>query len=395
VLVRPSPRVVAVILAFGAGSLLAALTIELVLPSFTETGFWPIAAGCIGGGLLFVVFNFLLNSQGAFLRKPATTSKYILQTKKAHLEGIVDLLAKTDIFHALSPDEIGHLLPYIKQRTYEPGAIIFNQGDAGNSLFIIEQGEVKVIRNGDITATLGPGSSFGEMALLSGEPRNATLAAAGTVRVWFIEKSFFDQLIQASPTLLESIQRLGEGRVRGEQELAAWRRHVVRYVSARSLGVTAQDVEEAGRAHAMGGAAFAIFLGAVLDGIPESGVVGASLLKSTHVSWTLIIGLFLANFPEAMSSAVGMKAQKTSSCKIIGMWVGLTLVMGLCAALGNIFLNGVSPVTFALFEGVAAGAILVMVAETMLPEAYEQGSTVVGLSTLLGFLTGLFVKSLG
>jgi zinc transporter ZupT len=193
------------------------------------------------------------------------------------------------------------------------------------------------------------------------------------------------------------VKRLGETRVRGEKEVTSWRRQVLRHVNAMDLSVTERDVQEAGSSHTMkASAAFAIFLGAVLDGIPESGVVGASLAKSSeYISWTLIIGLFLANFPEAMSSAVGMKAQKTSSYKIIGMWVGLTLVMALSSMLGNVFLTGASPFTFAICDGCAAGAILVMVAETMLPEAYEQGGTVVGISTLLGFLTGLLVKSLG
>jgi zinc transporter ZupT len=157
--------------------------------------------------------------------------------------------------------------------------------------------------------------------------------------------------------------------------------------------VTEHDVETA--SHGMKAtAAFAIFLGAVLDGIPESVVVGASLTQM-HVSWTLILGLIVANFPEAMSSAVGMRQQRSSGLKIISLWVGLTLVTGIGSALGYVFLTGASPIAFALCDGVAAGAIMVMVAETMLPEAYEQGGTVVGLSTLAGFLAGLLVKSLG
>jgi CRP-like cAMP-binding protein len=397
VLWKPPQKVVAVIMAFGAGSLLAALMLELILPSFQESGFWPVAMGATSGGLLFVVFNYLLNSQGAFLRKRSTTSTHILHEKKEHLKGMIELLSKVDIFQALTPEEINLLLPHIKYRKYEPGAVIFNQGDAGNSLYLIERGEVKVIQNGDITATLGAGSSFGEMALLSGEPRNAMLAAVSPVNVWYIDKDDFDRLVKVSPMLLDAVRRLSETRIRGAQEVERWRRQVLRHVNEMSFLVTEHDVQEAGASHAMkAGAAMAIFLGAVLDGIPEAGVVGASLLKSTEqISWTLIIGLFLANFPESLSSAVGMKAQKISSYKIIGMWVGLTLVMGLCAVLGYVFLAGVSPATFALCDGVAAGAILVMVAETMLPEAYEQGGTVVGLSTLLGFLTGLLIKSLG
>ena len=74
------------------------------------------------------------------------------------------------------------------------------------------------------------------------------------------------------------------------------------------------------------------------------------------------------------------------------MWIFLTIMTGVGALLGNIFFKGASHLVIALFEGCAAGAMLAMVAETMLPEAYEQGGAVVGISTLLGFLATLLIK---
>ena len=77
------------------------------------------------------------------------------------------------------------------------------------------------------------------------------------------------------------------------------------------------------------------------------------------------------------------------------MWSSITVATAAGALIGNLFLGDLSANGFAVIEGAAAGAMLTMIAETMLPEAYENGGAVVGLSTLAGFLAALFVKSLG
>ncbi|TXK99531.1 hypothetical protein BMR05_14205 [Methylococcaceae bacterium HT4] len=76
------------------------------------------------------------------------------------------------------------------------------------------------------------------------------------------------------------------------------------------------------------------------------------------------------------------------------MWTVLMLMTGLLSALGSIYFAGVSDAVFAFTQGVAAGAMLTMIAQTMLPEAYIKGGEVVGFSTLLGFLTAIFFKTL-
>ena len=141
------------------------------------------------------------------------------------------------------------------------------------------------------------------------------------------------------------------------------------------------------------GAPLAIFLGITLDGIPESLVIGSSTIHSA-VSISLIVGLFLANYPEALSSSVGMRQQGLSFGRVILMWSALMLMTGAGAAAGSQFFMGANPQAFALIEGVAAGAMLTMIAETMLPEAYFKGGSVVGLSTLLGFLVAIYSKTL-
>jgi zinc transporter ZupT len=138
----------------------------------------------------------------------------------------------------------------------------------------------------------------------------------------------------------------------------------------------------------------AIWMGIMLDGIPESIVIGSSLLLHPTMSMSLLAGLFLSNFPEALSSSVGMKKQKMSNMKILMMWTSIMIVTGLGAFFGNVFFENVSPTMFALVDGLAAGAMLTMIAETMLPEAFHIGGTVTGLSALAGFLATLLFKVL-
>jgi zinc transporter ZupT len=142
------------------------------------------------------------------------------------------------------------------------------------------------------------------------------------------------------------------------------------------------------------GAALAIWLGILLDGIPESFVIGAGLVER-GVSLSLIAGLFLSNYPEALSSSAGMREQGFSRPRILFMWSSLMLITGLGAALGNVLLTGTGHATLSLVEGVAAGAMLTMIAQTMLPEAYFRGGNVVEFATLLGFLAAIYFDTLG
>jgi zinc transporter ZupT len=142
------------------------------------------------------------------------------------------------------------------------------------------------------------------------------------------------------------------------------------------------------------GAAVAMFLGMSLDGIPESLVIGANVLETGTISLSLLTGLILANLPEALSSAAGMKDQGMKVARILAMWGTLMLLTGVGAGIGALVLEEAPDALFALIEGVAAGAMLTMVAETMLPEAFHKGGGVVGLSTLAGFLLAIYFNTL-
>ncbi|RYY78844.1 MAG: ZIP family zinc transporter [Moraxellaceae bacterium] len=142
-----------------------------------------------------------------------------------------------------------------------------------------------------------------------------------------------------------------------------------------------------------GGAAIAI--GALLDGIPESIVIGLSMLGGSKVSLVAVIAIFLSNIPEGMSSAAGMKKSGRSKGYIFGIWCGITLISGIAAITGYGLFSGFSNEVIAATTAIAAGAILAMIADTMIPEAFETAHDWTGLITVLGFLTAFMLTKLG
>jgi zinc transporter, ZIP family len=143
-----------------------------------------------------------------------------------------------------------------------------------------------------------------------------------------------------------------------------------------------------------GDSATAIAIGALMDGIPESAAIGISLLGGGNISAALVAAVFLSNIPEGLSSAAGMKQSGRSTAHILGLWGGVTLVSALAALLGYFFLDGASKDLIALIQSFAAGAILTMLASTMMPEAYDEGGQLVGLITVVGFLLSFVLSHL-
>jgi zinc transporter, ZIP family len=135
-----------------------------------------------------------------------------------------------------------------------------------------------------------------------------------------------------------------------------------------------------------GGSATAIAIGALLDGIPESAAIGVSLIEGGGVGIALVAAVFLSNVPEGLSSAAGMRRAGRSPAYVLGLWGAVALASTLSALLGYLFLDGASGNVVAFIQSFAAGAVLTMLASTMMPEAYEDGGPVVGVVTTVGFL---------
>jgi len=143
------------------------------------------------------------------------------------------------------------------------------------------------------------------------------------------------------------------------------------------------------------GSGLAIAIGALLDGIPESVVIGVSLLHGTGVSLVTVAAVFLSNVPEGLSSAAGMKQAGRGPGYIFGVWGGIAVISGLAALLGNLTLASASPDVIAATTAVAAGAILAMLVDTMIPEATEETHEFSGLITVAGFLLAFVLSKLG
>jgi len=411
-MLRPGRKVTSALMAFGAGSLLFALTIELfakTLHQVAEHGNRTVLltmAGAVAGGLLFDLLNQILNNRGAFLRRVAVARRHLTRLKRLSARQLLHQLSRITLLQSLPPRDIVRLLPHLKRRSYEPGSTIFTQGDDAEALYFIVDGEVEIVREGtDTVAVLGAHDTFGEMALLSDTRRSATARARTRTRVLQVLYADFERLLTESVELREAVRELVAGRVDDlarkapGYEADRWKDESLKHLEHLSLEVSEAEIEEAGySAHAGGGAALAIWLGIGLDGIPESLIIGMLAAGTGGMSLAFIAGVFLANLPEAMSSAVGMRAGGMSAPKIFWMWTSLCLMTGLGAALGVLLFPehpaGGHYALVYVIEGLAAGAMLTMIAETMLPEAYEHGGAIVGFSTLLGFLTALLIKIL-
>ena len=144
-----------------------------------------------------------------------------------------------------------------------------------------------------------------------------------------------------------------------------------------------------------GAGAAALVLGALLDGIPESVVIGVSLLEGKGVSLVAVVAIFLSNLPEGLSSAAGMRRAGRTPLYVFGIWISIALVSGLAAALGYATFAGASPALVAAVTAVAAGAILAMLTDTMIPEAFADAHDFSGLLAVAGFLTAFGLSKLG
>ncbi|MDW3845269.1 ZIP family zinc transporter [Micromonospora sp. BRA006-A] len=134
------------------------------------------------------------------------------------------------------------------------------------------------------------------------------------------------------------------------------------------------------------GSGTAIAVGALLDGVPESVVIGASLLAGGPVSLVTVIAVFLSNVPEGLSSAAGMRQAGRTRRYVFGLWTAIALISGAAALAGYTLLGGAPPELLATITALAAGAILAMITDTMVPEAFADAHLLVGLITVLGFL---------
>lgn len=138
----------------------------------------------------------------------------------------------------------------------------------------------------------------------------------------------------------------------------------------------------------------AIFIGALLDGIPESAIIGVGLLAEKNLGVTMLVAVFLSNLPEGVSGAYGMAETGRSKASIMYLWTATALVCALSSALGYRLLGNSPKDVIAFALAFAAGAILAMVTDTMIPEAFENEGKIAALATVAGFMVSFVVSRL-
>jgi ZIP family zinc transporter len=140
------------------------------------------------------------------------------------------------------------------------------------------------------------------------------------------------------------------------------------------------------------GSGAAIAIGALLDGIPESTVLGLSLTTGHGVGVAVLAAIAISNLPEGLSSSAGMKRKGRSAGFVFGVWGAIAVASGISALLGYTLLDGASDNLVAVITAVAAGAILAMVADTMVPEAFERTHVFNGAICTAGFIAAFAIS---
>lgn len=156
----------------------------------------------------------------------------------------------------------------------------------------------------------------------------------------------------------------------------------------RSQGQQPSESEE-------GGSGLAIAVGALMDGIPESIVIGLSLLAGGAVSFVAVAAIFISNIPEGLASAAGMKKAGRGAAYVFGVWGGIALASGLASLAGYAAFRHFPASVVAATTATAAGAMLAMLADTMIPEAFDVAHDLAGLITVAGFLASFALSKLG
>ena len=190
---RPSAGVTALLAAFGAGALIAALALELVAPAaFALHGagahagdavaaFVALLVGALLGGVLFVVLDRALAERGGFLRKISTSIAWYSRREHERSQGWLKDLCAIPLLRALPAARAGELVRDVRPRVFSDGEDLFREGDPSNTLFFVRRGSVALTRGTEALEPLGPGGILGDLSLLTDSPYAVGARAQGTV----------------------------------------------------------------------------------------------------------------------------------------------------------------------------------------------------------------------
>ena len=379
------------------------------------THFFALLMGAVLGGILFVILDQLVNAHGGFLRKTATSITYFRTAERERQEKLVEKLSQLPLLQNVSAQHVNALVSMVRPLSFYDGQVMAKQGEDANVLFFVMKGTVSVTRDGSSVGELGLDNVIGIIPILTQIPNPGTATAKGPVTALALSKENFDRLRNISPAFDKACRDLTRERLEQLEQLVTarheqaiqWAREATHALKTGTEIPTAVQLRRAKEEHV--GAPLAIWLGILIDGIPESFVIGSGLLVLLQakvellgtlrfvdvIPFTLIAGLFLSNFPEALASSANMKLQGWSKGNIFLMWFSLMVITAVGAGLGYLLAGALDPTWLIFAEGLAAGAMLTMIAAAMIPEAVHMGNaSAVGLSTLAGFLAAISFKLL-
>jgi zinc transporter, ZIP family len=210
---------------------------------------------------------------------------------------------------------------------------------------------------------------------------------AGAV-VFVVVNTWLDSRV-APPEAAEAVAAAKEDVPRPSQELPG--------ELSDELGGAALQQREKIEAAAASGVGLALLAAAVLDGVPENLALGVSLAdeESAGGSLALLVGIFAANFPEALVGAVAMREQGRSVRATAGLWLATALVLIPAVVIGRVALAGAEPSTLAFPLSFAGGAVLAALADTLMPEAFERGRPLNAFASCAGFFVAFVLAEGG
>jgi CRP-like cAMP-binding protein len=408
-----SQRLLACLLAFAAGSLISALAIELAYEGaltlhhqgYDARAAWAfVSSGFAVGAVLYYSTSLYLEKRGAAVRYGTQFREYALTRKQQDIAARIKLLASSDLMRHLPAEQIERILPCIDDRQLKKGEILFRTGDPGDALYIIGSGKVEVLSedprteasrggaaSGSAIAVLGKGNAFGEMSLLAGDPRTATIRAVEDSDLLKIDKSVFERLVAEDPQMADAVKHISHRRAidnlsAGGINAARWAK-----VAGRSLDQLSRHETGKMLTEAASGAGMAIVLGNILDTIPGCLVIGAKFTALGNLSVTLMLGMFLGGIPEAAASASMLTKAGYRPAGIFGLWSTVLVAGVVAAAAGKAFIGSSDALAAIFAQALAGGAVLALVAHAMIPVALEEGGSLVVLPTVAGFLFALYL----
>jgi len=411
---RPRERLVANILAFGAGALINALAVDLAFATalhlkhalhISGLAAWSyVASGFTVGGLFYFFASARLDAAGGAPRHPYRMKMMLLAERREMVRSVAAGLSRVGLLRVLKPEEFDELLPRLNRVCVTPGTLILRQGDPVDWVYFLIEGQARVLhdtegtwqlRDDKIIAMLGPGEVFGELEVLGGSRSSSSVQAVADCVLMQLARDDFEALLQRSHALREALIELDGTRLAANiRATPRDERRWTRLADQAMRHLSLSEAKEHAQVHGEG-SPLALWLGNVLDAIPGAIVIGATFTSLAGIEPAFLVATFLANLPESMASADTMRRAGYSPARILGLWGSLVLLALVMAALGNLLLASAPPQVVGFAEAVAGGAILALVAQVMMPHAFEGGGRFVSLSTIAGFLIAFLLSTLG